>query len=195
MGWLHGLASAEYGIMQLIVAKWKSPGMDKANKHPLLLTAADIAALPGDKRVHFLNPNAVRLNKSLGDAVGLSHIGVHIISVPPGRDSTETHRHYYEEECVYVLSGTGTAIIDGERYSVAAGDFLGLPAARAAHNIVNDGNEELVCLVMGQRLAQDVADYPDKGKRLYRNSGQWDLVNLTDISEPQRIFLPPDEPL
>ena len=63
----------------------------------------------------------------------------------------------------------------------------------AAHNIVNDGDEELVCLVMGQRLQQDVADYPDKDKRLYRNSGHWDLVDMTDISEPQRIFLPPDE--
>jgi len=46
---------------------------------------------------------------------------------------------------------------------------------------------------MGQRLEQDVADYPDKNKRLYRNNGQWDLVNIADISEPQRIFLPPDK--
>ncbi len=162
-------------------------------KHPLLLKATDIAAMPGDKRVHFLNPNAVRLNKSLGDAVGLSQIGVHIIAVQPGHDSTETHKHYYEEECVYVLSGKGTAIIDGERFEIGPGDFLGLPAGRAAHNIINDGDEVLVCLVMGQRLEQDVADYPDKGKRIYRFGGQWDLVDLADISEPKRIFLPPDE--
>ena len=168
--------------------------MDNPNDNPpLLLRAADISAMPGDKRVHFLNPNAVRLNKSLGDAVGLQHIGVHIISMQPGRDSTETHKHYYEEECIYVLSGTGTAIIDGERFALGPGDFLGLPAGRAAHNIVNDGGEELVCLVMGQRLEQDVADYPDKGKRLYRNSGRWDLADTAEISEPQRIHLPPDE--
>lgn len=163
------------------------------DKHKLILKAANIAAMPGDKRVHFLNPNAVRINKSLGDAVGLTQLGVHIISVKPGRDATEYHKHYYEEECVYVLSGIGTAIIDGERHAMEPGDFLGLPAGRAAHNIVNDGDEELVCLVMGQRLEQDVADYPDKGKRLYRSSGQWDLVDIADISEPQRIHLPPDE--
>ncbi len=168
--------------------------MDNSNNNPpLLLKAADIAAMPGDKRVHFLNPNAVRINKSLGDAVGLTQIGVHIITVQPGRDSTETHKHYYEEECVYILSGRGTAIIDGERHAMEAGDFLGLPAGRAAHNIINDGDEELMCLVMGQRLQQDVADYPDKGKRIYRNSGQWDLVDLTDISKPQRIVLPPED--
>jgi len=163
------------------------------NKHPLILNAADIAAMPGEKRIHFLNPNAVRINKSLGDAVGLTQIGVHIISVKPGHDTTEYHKHFYEEECVYILSGQGTAIIDGEHHAVGPGDFLGFPRNTVAHNILNNGSEILQCLVMGQRLEQDVADYPDKNKRLYRNSGHWDLVDMTDISEPQRIFLPSDD--
>ena len=51
----------------------------------------------------------------------------------------------------------------------------------AAHNIRNDGTETLICLVMGQRLSQDVTDYPNVGKRLYRNSGIRDLVNISDI--------------
>ncbi len=165
------------------------------DKHKLILKAADIAAMSGEKRIHFLNPNAVRINKSLGDAVGLTQLGVHIISVKPGHDTTEYHKHYYEEECIYILSGQATAIIDGERYTVGSGDFLGFPRGIAAHNIVNDGDEILQYLVMGQRLEQDVADYPDKDMRLYRNSGRWDLVKLADISEPQRIVLPPDEPL
>ena len=42
---------------------------------------------------------------------------------------------------------------------------------------MNDGTEPLVCLVIGQRLAQDVVDYPRTGKRLYRNSGQRDMVD------------------
>jgi len=107
--------------------------------------------------------------------------------------TTEYHKHFYEEECVYILSGQGTAIIDGEHHAVGPGDFLGFPHGVAAHNIVNDGDELLQCLVMGQRLEQDVADYPDKNKRLYRNNDRWDLVDIANISEPQRIFLPPDE--
>ncbi len=43
----------------------------------------------------------------------------------------------------------------------------------------------LVCLVMGQRLAQDVSDYPKARKRLYRNSGNWDLVDLDAIEKPK----------
>ena len=152
----------------------------------LLLKAADIANMPGERKVHFLNPNAVRINKSLGDAVGLNHIGVHMISVEPGRDTTEYHIHYFEEECVYVLSGRGLLVVNGDEYQMAAGDFVGFPRNTAAHNIANNGTETLVCLVMGQRLEQDVGDYPNQGKRLYRNSGEWNLVDLADISNPRK---------
>ncbi len=156
----------------------------------LLLSAQAIAEMPGDHKVHFLNPNAERINKSLGDAVGLQHIGVHIITVAPGRDSTESHKHWYEEECVYVLSGHGSVTIEGERFAIGPGDFIGFPRNTAAHALHNDGSETLTCLVMGQRLEQDVADYPRQRKRLYRNSGQWDLVDMKDIADPR---LPPPD--
>jgi uncharacterized cupin superfamily protein len=152
----------------------------------LLLKATDIEKMAGERKVHFLNPNAVRINKSLGDAVGLNQIGVHIIYVEPGKDTTEYHKHYYEEECVYVLSGTGTLTIEGDTYQFEKGDFVGLPRNTAAHGIANNGSETLVCLVMGQRLQQDVTDYPNKGKRLYRNSGDWNLVDMQYISDPRK---------
>lgn len=152
----------------------------------LLLKAAEIDNMPGERKVHFLNPNAVRLNKSLGDAVGLNHIGVHMVTVEPGRDTTEYHIHYYEEECVYVLSGRGLLVVNGDEYQMEAGAFVGFPRNTAAHNITNNGTETLVCLVMGQRLEQDVSDYPTQGKRLYRNSGEWNLVDLENISNPRK---------
>ncbi len=102
----------------------------------LLLKASDIDNMAGERKTHYLNPNAVRINKSLGDAVGLKHMGVHLIYVEPGRDTTEYHQHHYEEECVYVLSGQGVAVIDGERYPIAQGRFPGLPGepCRALHH-------------------------------------------------------------
>lgn len=156
------------------------------NTRKLLLKAADIEAMDGERKTHFLNPNAVRINKSLGDAIGLSHIGVHVIYVEPGRDTTEYHKHLYEEECVYVLAGKGTLSIDGDAYPFEKGDFVGFPRNTAAHAIVNDGNETLVCLVMGQRLPQDVSDYPNRGKRLFRNNGVWNLVDVRHISEQEK---------
>ncbi len=152
----------------------------------LLLKAAEIEEMAGVQKTHFLNPNAVRIDKSLGDAVGLKHIGVHVVCVGPGRDTTEYHTHHYEEECLYVLSGQGQLLIEGDTHLIEAGDFAGFPANTAAHALTNTGAETLVCLVMGQRLEHDVADYPAQGKRLYRNSGEWNLVDLQNISNPKK---------
>lgn len=151
----------------------------------LILTCNDIDLMPGEHKTHFLNPNAIRLNKSLGDAVGLKNIGVHLVQVEPGNEATEYHIHYYEEECFYVLSGQGLLLIDEQSHVLNQGDFVGLPANTAAHNVINSGTCVLVLLVMGQRLLQDVADYPHKGKRLYRNSGEWNLVDMTQIINPK----------
>ena len=57
------------------------------------LSAQAIAALEGVRKDHLLNELAVRSNKSLGDADGLEHLGVHLITVDPGGLSTEYHRH------------------------------------------------------------------------------------------------------
>ena len=151
----------------------------------LILNAKDIESIEGERRVHFLNPNAERICKSLGDAVGLNNIGVHLIIVEPGKDTTEYHKHYYEEECIYVLSGSGTLVVEGESFQFEKGDFVGFPANTAAHSLKNTGSETLVFLVMGQRLEQDVADYPNQKKRLYRNSGRWELVEIANITDPR----------
>ncbi len=155
------------------------------NPRALLLNAEQIDSMEGERRVHFLNPNADRIRKSLGDRVGLKNIGVHLLYVEPGKDSTEYHKHYHEEECIYVLAGRGTLVIEERAFDFRVGDFVGFPAGVAAHSLVNDGTETLVCLVMGQRLAQDVADYPHQKKRLYRHYDNWDLVDLAQISDPR----------
>jgi uncharacterized cupin superfamily protein len=149
----------------------------------MYLSAETIAAMEGQRRVHFVNPKAVRINKSLGDAAGLKNLGVHMMTVAPGDRSSEYHCHRYEDEAIFVLSGQGTAVIGEDSYKVGPGDFLGFPGGGAAHETINDNSEPLVCLVIGQRLAQDVVDYPRAGKRLYRNSGQRDMVDITNIQK------------
>jgi uncharacterized cupin superfamily protein len=149
----------------------------------MYLSAEKIAAMDGVRRVHFLNPAAIRINKSLGDEVGLKNIGIHLISVAPGDRSTEFHTHRYEEEAIYVLSGRGTEVIGDQTYKIAAGDFIGFTGGSAAHETINDGTEALVCLVIGQRLQQDVVDYPRKGKRLFRNGGERNFVDHSNIEK------------
>lgn len=151
-----------------------------------LITADQIEKMDGLHKTHFLNPNAVRINKSLGDRTGLTGLGFHLIEVAPGHDTTEHHVHYHEDECVYVLEGRATAFIGEAAHPIGPGYFLGYPKGGPAHSIRNTGSTPLHCIVVGQRLAQDVADYPRLHKRIYRNSGlPWNLVDHAAIVEPK----------
>lgn len=150
-----------------------------------LLTKEDIDAFEGTAKTHFLNSNAKRINKSLGDLTGLTGFGFHIIEVQPGHESTEFHKHYFEDECVYILEGEARAQIGDETFAVKAGDFLGYRAGGEAHTLRNTGDSTLKCIVVGQRLDHDVGDYVNLNKRIYRNKGMtWNLVDIDAIDEP-----------
>jgi len=150
-----------------------------------LIPREEIEAMQGLKKTHFLNPNAKRINKSLGDLTGLTGIGFHIIEVEPDCETTEHHLHYYEDECIYVLAGTATALIGDDSFDIKAGDFIGYRKGGLAHSIKNTGDETLRCIVVGERLSHDVGDYPRQRKRIYRNVGmKWNLVDLDAIAEP-----------
>jgi uncharacterized cupin superfamily protein len=149
-----------------------------------LITNDDIAQLPGLNKTHFLNDNAKRLNKSLGDLAGLTGFGFHVIEVEPGFETTEHHSHQYEDECVFVLAGSATALIGDEAFEISVGDFIGYRKGGLPHSIKNTGTETLRCIVVGERLAHDVGDYPRLGKRIYRNVGMpWNLVDHDQITD------------
>lgn len=151
-----------------------------------IVTREEIDALEGTAKTHFLNANAQRLNKSLGDLTGLKALGFHLIEILPGRESTELHVHYHEEESVYVLEGEAKATIGDEVHTVRAGDFIGYRAGGEAHKLLNTGTSPLRCLVAGLRLPHDVADYPNLRKRLYRHEGlEWNLVDFDEIATPK----------
>ena len=151
-----------------------------------IVTREEIEEFEGVEKTHFLNDNARRLNKSLGDLTGLRGLGFHIIEVPPGRETTELHVHYHEDECVYILEGEAKATIGERSYMVRAGDFIGYRAGGEPHKLENSGQETMKCIVVGQRLDHDVADYPERKKRIFRNKGlKWNLVDMEAIEEPE----------
>lgn len=136
------------------------------------LSAADIAALPGDGSLHAVNSNVDRVTRSLGDATGLTGMGVLVFETAPGADTTAFHRHHFEDEAIYVLSGTAQAQVGEDVFDIGPGDFLGHPKGGLPHIIRNTGSEVLRCLVMGERRDHDVIDYPEAGKRLTRTDGK-----------------------
>ncbi len=150
-----------------------------------ILTCEAIDAFEGLQKTHFLNTNAKRLNKSLGDLTGLKNLGVHWVEVAPGCASTERHVHHFEDECVYILEGSGSVTLGDESFAVKAGDFIAHPAGTAPHCMRNDGAGPLRYLLIGQRLDHEVVDYPDHQKRLYYHQGHRDVVDAVAISHPE----------
>lgn len=151
--------------------------MSASFSHPLL-AANDIARLPEHRFVHPLNPNAVRHTRSLAAATGCIHLGVHLVRLTPGHDSTEYHRHRGEEEFIYILSGQGIAEIGDDTFEVKPGDFMGFPPDSLAHSLHNPFAEDLVYLMGGTNLDYDICDYPKQKTRLYRVGDRRDYVNL-----------------
>ena len=83
---------------------------DKPNLY--LVRAGDIAA-HSQTFAHPWNPRSQISGAMLGRMAGLKRTGVSFARIPPGKESFVYHTHHCEEEWLYILSGRGTARIDG----------------------------------------------------------------------------------
>ena len=151
--------------------------------HFPLLTAAAIAKMIEYRRVHLLNKRAIRHGKSLGDAVGMRDMGIHLVRIAPGDESTEYHTHYCDEEFVYILAGRGIAEIGARKVKVGPGDFMGFTAKSLPHAMSNPYKVDLVYLMGGTRKAIDISEYPRSRKRAYKFSGLRHTVKFRDVKE------------
>jgi uncharacterized cupin superfamily protein len=144
-----------------------------------IVRAADIAA-HAQEFSHPWNPASLMRGTQLGRSVGLKRTGVNFIRVPPGRESYVYHSHRFEEEWLYILSGTGVALIDGQEFAVAAGDFMGFPTPSVAHLLRNTGAEDLVYLSGGENREFEVAEFPTLKRRMVRMGEQVDVYDADD---------------
>jgi uncharacterized cupin superfamily protein len=148
-----------------------------------LLSAAEIAALPELRRQHPLNTNGVRMTRTLGVPAGLTRIGLHLVRLEPGRESTQHHFHDADEEFIYILSGHGVACIGEERFDVGPGDFMGFPAPSPAHSLENPYDQDLIYLMGGERNPVDLVHYPRIGRTLIKSHGTRRWVDGADLHE------------
>lgn len=154
--------------------------MSDSSPHPLI-NARDIAALKPEIRIHQFNANAERHTKSLGDLIGMQTLGVHLVTVQPGKESTQFHSHQCDEEFLYILAGRGVAEIGDEEFEVSAGDFLGFTANSLPHSMRNDSSEDLTYLMAGNRNSIDICDYPRINRRMYRVNGAKEYMDQDAI--------------
>lgn len=103
-----------------------------------------------------------RDKRALGDAAGLTRIGVNHTTLGPGAASSMRHWHTHEDELVYVLAGELVLVTDQGERSLRAGQCAGFPAGhRNGHQLLNRGATPAVYLEISNRDAADSVEYPD----------------------------------
>jgi uncharacterized cupin superfamily protein len=132
---------------------------------------------------HPLNPRSEIFMTRLGDRAGLSHLGINLARVPPGKESFALHVHSVQEEWMYVLSGEGRVRIDDEELEIRAGDFVGFPPNGAAHLVRNTSEQDLVYLQGGDRRPGDRGWFPELRRVAYQHDDGHMALVLEDAIE------------
>ena len=112
-----------------------------------------------------------RTRQALGDAGGLTRIGVNLVELQPGAASSQRHWHSHEDEFVTIISGELVLITNEGETLMRAGDHAAFPAGRPdGHQLVNRGWGPGVFLVVGSRDKADVVTYADIDMRYQQAS-------------------------
>ncbi len=107
-----------------------------------------------------------REKRALGDAAGLTRVGINYTVLAPGKESSMRHWHTHEDELLYMLSGEVVLVTDAGEQLLKAGQFAGFAAGRTdGHQLVNRSGEPAVYLEISNRDDEDSAQYPDVDMR------------------------------
>ena len=142
---------------------------------PVALLAADASARAF--RSNYPEPFASRMvgrdKRPLGEMFGLTNFGVNLTRLAPGASSALRHAHTKQDEFVYILEGRPTLVTNARRTELKAGMCAGFKAGTGdAHCLVNETEEDVVYLEIGDRSAGDAVDYPDDDIAVVTIDGQ-----------------------
>jgi uncharacterized cupin superfamily protein len=93
---------------------------------------------------------------------------VEILRIPPGQKPYPYHSHSAQWEFYHIISGKGVSRDEEGTTPVVAGDaFIYEPGQ--AHQLINDGTEDLVVYVIADNPAGESCHYPDSNKWVVRS--------------------------
>lgn len=115
-----------------------------------------------------------RQKRPLGDLFGLQNFGVNLTTLAPAGSSALRHAHTRQDEFIYVLQGHPTLHTDEGRTRLSPGMCAGFKSDSGnAHRLVNETDEDVLFLEIGDRTPGDTADYPDDDIQASWVEGQW----------------------
>jgi uncharacterized cupin superfamily protein len=115
-----------------------------------------------------------REKRPLGDLFGLSNFGVNLTRLPPGAASSLRHAHAKQDEFVYILQGNPTLHTDAGKLQLSPGMCAGFKAGtNDAHSLINESQEDVVYLEIGDRTDGDDVIYPDDDLSAHFVDGTW----------------------
>jgi uncharacterized cupin superfamily protein len=128
--------------------------------------ALDPASVPARISSAYPEPYRTRVlpreKRMLGDALGLTKVGINQTVLPPGKESSMRHYHSHEDEFIYVLEGEVVLRTDAGEQRLAAGMCAGFPAgSRDGHQLINRSSSPAVYLEVSNRDPSDSAEYSD----------------------------------
>ncbi|MDH0868076.1 cupin domain-containing protein [Mitsuaria sp. GD03876] len=87
--------------------------------------------------------------------------------VEPGKTSSPYHLHHAQEEMFFILEGSGTLRVAGERLPIKAGDMIFIPTGpEYPHHIINTSDAPLRYLSISTMEQPEICVYPDSNKFL-----------------------------
>lgn len=143
---------------------------------PVALPALDapLRSKPSNYPEPFASRMAGRAKRPLGDLFGLTNFGVNLTTLRPGAVSALRHAHTRQDEFVYVLQGRPTLVTDAGRTPLAPGMCAGFAAGTGdGHQLVNETDEDVLYLEVGDRTPGDAATYPDDDLQARLVDGRW----------------------
>lgn len=112
-----------------------------------------------------------REKRALGDAAGLTKVGINLTTLMPGKASSMRHHHTREDEFVFVLEGEVVLRTDAGEQVLTAGMCAGFPAGSGdGHQLVNRSAAPARYLEVSNRDPADTAAYPDDDLGLARDA-------------------------
>ena len=154
--------------------------MSNDAKRPVALRAAEAPARL--KSSNYPEPFFTRMLKRdkrpLGDLFGLTNFGVNLTGIAPGGSSALRHAHAKQDEFVYILEGRPTLITDAGRTPLNPGMCAGFKGGSGdAHHLVNETDQDVVYLEIGDRTPGDGVVYPDDDLEAQAVDGKWRFIH------------------